>query len=30
LATFNFGKARDKSGKEIAISDEYEDFGFLR
>jgi len=29
LATFNFTKARDNSGKEIAISDEYEDFGFL-
>ena len=25
LATFHIGKARDNSGKEIAISDEYED-----
>jgi cytochrome P450 len=29
LATFNIGKARDNSGKEIPISDEYEDFGLL-
>jgi hypothetical protein len=30
LATFNIGKARDNSGKEIAISDDYEDFGFIQ
>jgi len=29
LATFNIGKARDNSGKEIPISDEYEDCGML-
>jgi len=29
LATFNIGKARDNSGKEIPISDEFEDFGFI-
>ena len=29
LATFNIGKARDNSGKEIPISDEYEDLGFI-
>jgi len=30
LAAFDIGKARDDSGKEIEINDEYEDFGFLR
>ena len=29
LATFNIRKAKDDSGKEIAISDEYEDFGLI-
>jgi hypothetical protein len=29
LAIFNIGKARDSSGKEIAISDDYDDFGLL-
>ena len=29
LATFNIGKAKDSSGNEIAISDEYDDFGLL-
>jgi hypothetical protein len=30
LATFHIGKARDDSGKEIAISDEYEDLGLVK
>jgi hypothetical protein len=30
LATFDIKKARDDSGKEIAISDEYEDLGLLK
>jgi hypothetical protein len=29
LATFNIGRARDSSGNEIAITDEYDDFGLL-
>jgi hypothetical protein len=29
LATFNIGKAKDSSGKEIPIKAEYEDLGFL-
>ncbi|KAH9477561.1 Cytochrome P450 monooxygenase 208 [Psilocybe cubensis] len=29
LAAFNIGKARDESGNEIDITDEYVDFGFL-
>jgi len=30
LATFHIGKAKDDSGKEIAISDEYTAFGHLQ
>ena len=30
LATFDVGKARDRSGNELAVNDEYKDFGFLR
>jgi len=30
LASFDIGKAKDKSGKEIVITGEYEDFGLLR
>jgi len=30
LATFNIGKARDSAGKEIPITDEFEDFGFIK
>jgi len=30
LATFHIGKARDNSGKEIAVSDEYEDLGLVK
>ena len=30
LATFNIRKARDGSGKEIEISDEYEDLGLVK
>jgi len=29
LANFSIGKAMDNSGKEISISDEYDDFGLL-
>jgi len=30
LATLHIRKARDNSGKEIAISDEYEDLGLVK
>lgn len=30
LATLNIEKVRDKSGKEMAIHDDYEDFGFIK
>ena len=30
LATFSLGKAKDKSGKEIEINDEFEDFEMIR
>jgi len=29
LATFNIGKAKDSSGNEIPINDEFDDFGLL-
>jgi len=29
-ATFHIGKARDNSGEETAISDEYEDLGLVK
>jgi len=30
LATFNIENARDKAGNEIPISDDFEDYGFIR